>query len=631
MCGWTGYFKPNSGSEFEMRNMTSRMTDTLSHRGPDDSGVWVDAQVGIALGFRRLSIMDLSPAGHQPMLSSSARYVIVFNGEIYNFAELRTVLRLAGHAFRGGSDTEVLLAAVEEWGAEVATKKLSGMFSFALFDKKERSLFLARDPLGKKPLYYGQIGRTLLFGSELKALRQHEDFQADIDLGALSLYLRRNAVPAPVCIYKGIHQLQPGHMLAIPADAQSLPEPIPYWSLQKIAESGMANCLDVSEKEATDQLDGLLRKAVSSRMIADVPLGAFLSGGIDSSTIVALMQAQNHRPVKTFSIGFDECTFNEAQHAKQVAGHLGTDHSELYLTAADALELIPRLPDIYDEPFADMSQIPTHLLCKLARSSVAVSLSGDGGDELFAGYPRYREAERIWRALDIFPAQIRKQVATRLMLMTPNTILGNRIGSILDMCKSSTPEELYHWRVSHYKTPSDIVINGFEPPTPFTESKSWPSWSNFTERMLFLDSISYLPDDIFTKVDRASMAVGLEVRVPMVDTRVLEFAWQLPLKMKMRRGQGKWILRQVLDRYVPRTLVDRPKMGFAVPIGAWLRGPLRVWAEELLDENRLRREGYFHPQIIRQKWTQHLSAQYNWEYFLWTILMFQAWRHRWHC
>ena len=629
MCGFTGYWKNGAGGAPEMEDQIGRMTATLTHRGPDDSGVWTDAECGLALGFRRLAILDLTPAGHQPMRSASGRYVIVFNGEVYNFAELRKALDGSGHEFRGGSDTEVMLAAIEAWGLEAAVQRFTGMFAFALWDRKERSLALVRDRLGKKPLYYGWAGQTLLFGSELKALRAHRDFRAEVDRGALTLFLRHGAVPAPYCIYKGIRQLPPGCLVRIAAPDSPPPAPEPYWSLREVAERGAREPFTASPEEATGQLDTLLREAVRLRMVADVPLGAFLSGGVDSSTVVALMQAQSSRPVRTFSIGFEESGFNEAHHAKAVANHLGTDHTELCVTAAEARAVIPRLPEIYDEPFADSSQIPTFLLAQLTRKSVTVSLSGDGGDELFAGYMRYSETEDYWRNLRRIPAILRRGISRGMRLPGKGSRLGRRLRHHSDLVGIETPEALYTRFLSHWKTPAEVVLGGFEPPTVFTEPSRWPVGGGLLERMQFMDSVSYLPEDIFTKVDRASMAASLEARVPLMDHRVVEFAWSLPRALKIRGGQGKWILREVLHRYVPRALLDRPKMGFNVPIGTWLRGPLRDWAEALLDERRLRDENYFRPEPIREKWGEHLRGERDWEYYLWDVLMFQAWLGRW--
>lgn len=624
------------------------MTATLVHRGPDDSGVWVDEYAGIALGFRRLSILDLTAKGHQPMVSADGRYVLVMNGEVYNYRELRKELILAGMAFQGGSDTEVVLSAVVQWGLPAAVRRLNGMFAFAIWDRKERSLTLVRDRIGIKPLYYGWMGSVLLFGSELKALRSHPAFQCAINRDALALYMRHNYIVAPYTIYKDVRKLPPGTYLTIKAknpDKDTLP--VMYWSAKGIAEGGMAKSFKGDAEQAVEELDRILRSSVRERMIADVPLGAFLSGGFDSSLIVALMQVQSTRPVKTFTIGFSEEKFNEAPHAKAVAAHLGTDHTELYVTPRQAMDVIPRLPALYDEPFADSSQIPTFLVSELARRHVTVSLSGDGGDELFAGYDRYEYFWSQWgnrngvsavcrkpteRALSFLCTDRARSWAMRMFGLLPHDAgqwLRRRAAGMvcrLAVNTTGTPEAIYRMMLSHWQNPEDVVKGSCEPLTPVTDSRRWADLDHFTHRMMFIDLISYLPDDIMVKVDRASMGVGLEARVPFLDDhRVVEFAWRLPLDMKVRHGQSKWILRQVLDRYVPRSLMDRPKMGFGVPIDQWLRGPLRDWAEDLLNESRLRREGWFNPEPVCEKWHQHLSGKINWSYLLWDVLMFQAW------
>lgn len=630
MCGLTGYWKTGGGRAPEMQAQIERMTRTLVHRGPDDSGTWIDAECGLALGFRRLAILDLTPAGHQPMPSASGRYVIAFNGEVYNFAELRKELEARGDCFRGGSDTEVMLAAIEAWGLEAATQRFVGMFAIALWDRQERQLALVRDRLGKKPLYYGWAGQSLLFGSEPKALRAHADCGAAVDRGALTLFLRHGFVPAPYSIYQGMRQLPPGHILRLtsPAAAQTA-VPQPYWSLREVAERGARAPFAGSDQEATDRLEALLREAIRLRMVADVPLGAFLSGGVDSSVVVALMQAQSPRPVRTFSIGFAESQYDEAQYAKAVAQHLGAEHTELYVTPEHARDVIPRLPEIYDEPFADISQIPTFLLAQMARRHVTVSLSGDGGDELFAGYARYAETERYWQKLSRIPRALRGVIGGGMKAVGQGSRLGRLLARRADVLGMKTPEEFYLRNSSQWKAPAEVVLGGSEPPTVFTDPARWPAGGGFTERMQFLDASSYLSDDIFTKVDRASMAVSLEARVPLTDHRVVEFGWSLPRHLKVREDRTKWILRAVLERYVPRPLIERPKMGFGVPMGAWLRGPLRDWAETLLAERRLRDEGYFRPAPIRERWRAHLSGESEGEYYLWNVLMFQAWLDKW--
>ena len=628
----------------DFQPVIKRMTDMLVHRGPDDSGAWVDTNSGIALGFRRLSILDLSPAGHQPMFSADGRYAIVFNGEIYNFAELRTELSALGHGFRGHSDTEMMLAAVCQWGLVPAVRRFNGMFAIALWDRQERQLHLVRDRLGIKPLYYGRAGQTFLFGSELKALRAHPAFRDEIDRNALALYLRHNAIPAPYTIYTNICKLLPGTILTLSGDQlHQIPVPAPYWSAREVAEAGVARPFTGSDREAVRELDERLRLSVHERMVADVPLGAFLSGGVDSSTIVALMQAQSSRPVKTFTIGFQESGYNEAEYAREVARHLGTDHTELYVTPEQARAVIPRLPALYDEPFADSSQIPTFLISELARRHVTVSLSGDGGDELFGGYNRYSWAKKIWRTVGWIPASLRSHAAAALLRIPPASWdaalsgrfipsrwriseAGEKIRKIAESLPADSPESIYLDLVSHWKEPASIVRGAAEPPTLLTSRESWACLPDYTAWMMYMDLVTYLPDDILVKVDRASMGVSLEARVPYLDDhRVLEFAWRLPLRMKMRNAQGKWLLRQVLYQYVPRQMIERPKKGFSVPIDAWLKGPLRGWAESLLGERRLKDEGFFNPKPIRQKWQEHLTGKHNWQYHLWDILMFQAW------
>jgi asparagine synthase (glutamine-hydrolysing) len=645
MCGITGFLDLSSESTQEtFQPAIDRMMAQLVHRGPDDKGSWVDLNCGIALGFRRLAILDLSPTGHQPMFSADGRFVIVFNGEIYNFEKLRTELLPLGHIFRGHSDTEVMLAAISQWGLESAVHRFNGMFAFALWDRQERNLHLVRDRLGIKPLYYGRLGQTFLFGSELKALRAHPAFIGEINRNALALYLRHNAIPAPYTIYTNICKLLPGTILTLSGEQlHQIPAPIPYWSASKMVEAGVSEPFSGSDQEAIRNLDERLRLSISERMIADVPVGAFLSGGVDSSVIVALMQAQSRYPVKTFTIGFQESGYNEAEYAREVAHHLGTEHTELYVTPEQARTVIPRLPSLYDEPFSDSSQIPTFLISELARRHVTVSLSGDGGDELFGGYNRYSWVHKISKVSSRLPGSIRN-FSSAAMLRAPSSawdfLLSNpfipprwriseggaKIAKIAESILEDSPVAIYMDLVSHWKDPASIVCSATEPKTLLTSRDSWACLPDHTAWMMYMDLVTYLPDDILVKVDRASMGVGLEMRVPYLDDfRVMEYAWQLPMRMKIRNGQGKWILRQVLDQYVPRKLIERQKKGFGVPMDAWLRGPLRGWAESLLGEKRLKDEGFFNSRPIRQKWQEHLLGKHNWQYHLWDILMFQAW------
>jgi asparagine synthase (glutamine-hydrolysing) len=641
MCGIAGFWNPTGLHSDDAGRALAGMTAVLRHRGPDDGGTWLDAQAGVALGFRRLAIIDLTATGHQPMQSASGRFVVVFNGEIYNFRDLRRELEALGHRFRGRSDTEVLLAAVTQWGMREALQRFNGMFALALWDRETRTLHLARDRAGEKPLYFGWMGETLLFGSELKALRAHPAFRGELDRDALALFFRRGYVPSPYSIYRGIEKLKAGTLLSLRGDRRSAP--VPYWSLGEVAERGVADPFSGTAGEAVEQFDELLRDAVRLRMEADVPLGAFLSGGVDSATIVALMQAQSAQPVRTFTIGFQDPRHNEVQHAATVARHLGTQHTELYATPEDALAVIPRLPILYDEPFADTSQIPTFLVAEMTRRHVTVSLSGDAGDELFGGYRRHRLGPLIWTGIRWVPASMRRSIARA---MTPEQGAGGlartlnrmarpwtgkrslveRLRQAAQMLPADSPEALYHYMMSFWKHPAVILPGAREMLIPATDPARRPNLAGVPEHiMMYLDAVAYLSDDILVKLDRASMGVSLEARVPLLDPRVIEFAWRTPLRFKMRNRTGKWLLRQVLHRYVPRELVERPKRGFHLPIGEWLRGPLRDWAEGFLDERRLRREGILEPREIRTKWAEHLSGTTRWDYHLWTVLMFEAW------
>ncbi len=637
MCGIAGFFEPGPARPAALRIARS-MADVIAHRGPDDSGEWVDEAAGVAFGHRRLSIIDLSAAGHQPMTAASGRYVLVYNGEIYNHRDLRAELETAGAApdWRGHSDTEVVLAAFDRWGIYEALKRLNGMFALAVWDRHTQRLTLARDRLGEKPLYYGSTGGAFLFGSELKALAVHPDFRREVNREALTLFLRYTYVPAPHSIWRGIHKLPPAHYVEIGDGGRSVGEPVAYWSLRDAAERGAADPLP-DGAQLVDDLDTLLKDAVARRMEADVPLGAFLSGGIDSSLIVSLMQAQSSRPVKTFTIGFNDQGYDEAGYARQVAAHLGTDHTELYVTAEDALALVPRLPRIWDEPFSDASQIPTCLVSELTRRQVKVSLSGDGGDELFGGYSRYVLGMRLWSLGSRLPPAARRtlaalmrsrgglKIADMLMKLAPSDrrILGleDRLHKAGDAIESGSSDALYRRLVSRIQDPERLVIGGVEPAASGADA---PDFADIRQKMMFLDTLTYLPDDILAKVDRASMAVSLEARVPYLDHRVVEFAWRLPMSAKIRNGKGKHVLRQLLHRYVPQALIDRPKAGFALPLSGWLSGPLRDWAEDLLDDGRLRHEGFFDADAVRRIWTdQHrLGDQHQ---ILWSVLMFQSW------
>jgi asparagine synthase (glutamine-hydrolysing) len=600
MCGIAGVFIPGGAAEETLEQTAGVMSAAVRHRGPDGAGVWVDAAAGIALGHRRLRVVELSELGDQPMQCACGRYFGVFNGEIYNFRTLRRELESRGQQVRGGSDTEVLLAAICEWGVEGALARCVGAFALAVWDRLERRLYLARDRAGEKPLYYGRLERSFVFGSELGALEAQTEDAGAVDRIAVGLYLRFGYVPAPFSIYTRVRKLPPASIVVVNS-AGEVSAPVRYWCGET---SGTA---DIPEAEAIDQLDSLLNDAVGLQTIADVPVGAFLSGGIDSATLVALM-CRHARRVKTFTIGFEEPRYDESAYARAVARCLGTDHTEMRVTAADAMAVIPKLPAIWSEPFADASQIPTYLVSALARREVTVALSGDGGDELFGGYDRYSWATGLWRCMRVAPHGVRGRLARGIMRLP----LGDKVHKVAELLDAADPGELY----------LRLVSNWLDQPV---ERRSWVSSGPFAEWMMRRDFATYLPDDILVKVDRASMANGLESRAPFLDHRVVEFAQRLPLRFKVRNGQGKWVLRQVLDKYVPRRLVDRPKAGFAIPLRVWIRGPLREWAEELISESRLRREGFFQPEPVRRMWQEHLSGARNRTAPLWTVLAFQAW------
>ena len=641
MCGIVGVISNKKSSKI-LENIRS-MADTLHHRGPDDGGVWLNSEQNVAVGHRRLLVIDTSISGHQPMLSQCDRYVIAFNGEIYNHLELRELLKGdSNKIWQGHSDTETLLTCISEWGVERTLNALVGMFAFALWDRHKRTLTLARDRLGEKPLYYGWVNGSFLFGSELKALRSFPEFNNPINRDVLALYFQHSVIPAPYSIYQDVFKLDPGHFLVLKESSlsQKNVEVEQYWSLTNIAKKSINNPIN-DEVTAIKELDAALHKSISQQAISDVPLGAFLSGGIDSSTVVALMQSQFSRPIQTFTIGFDEDEFDESSYALAIAQHLKTDHHTFHVTANDALSVIPKLHELYDEPFSDSSQIPMHLVCQAARQHVTVALSGDAGDELFGGYNRYLYGSSVWnkikwrplflrKALDYSVRKISIETWNSFNSLLPNSYkvshLGSKAHKLVHRIKSTNDfHEFYRDIVVEWPQNIKIVLGSEKIVTKLDDADLAKFESDAEHRMMLWDSLTYLPDDILTKVDRAAMGVSLETRVPFLDPDIVELAWRLPLNMKIRNGQGKWALRQVLYKHVPRELIERPKAGFSIPIGQWLRGPLREWAESLLEVSRLQREGYLNPQIVNNTWQEHLSGKYDWTARLWSVLMFQSW------
>ena len=635
MCGIAGYL----GEVKHPIDCLTKMADAISHRGPDNMGVWSDHNPSIGFAHSRLSILDLSSAGNQPMHSSSGNYVIIFNGEIYNHKSLRSELELINQRnWLGHSDTETLLAAIEEWGLKKTLVKAKGMFAIALWDKSSNKLSLACDRIGEKPLYYGWVNDQFVFSSELKSIKVFPEFNNSIDRNSLALFLRFNSIPAPYSIYKDIFKLEPGQIVEINSQSRKL-EKYKFWSLEEVYKNGSENKFRGSSVQAINQLENILSEAVSSQMQSDVPLGAFLSGGIDSSTIVALMQSYSNSQVNTFTIGFNSKEFDESKHAEMVANHLGTNHFNKFVTEKDALDVIPNLPDIYDEPFADSSQIPTYLVSKFAKEKVTVALSGDAGDELFGGYNRYIFSQKMFKNISKTPDSIKKLMSKIMFSLSEenwNFILGrlmrNRYSNIghkihktANIVSSKSIRDLHFKLISQIQNPSDWLKDSNEYKSVFNDNEDRFKEQDSVEIMMAYDLISYLPTDILTKVDRAAMSVSLETRVPFLDPDVIQFSASIPMEFKIRNGVTKWLLREVLYKHVPKDLIERPKMGFAVPLAEWLRGPLKDWAESLLDEKRLHQEGFFNVEFVRDKWSEHISGRRNWSHQLWNVLMFQAW------
>jgi asparagine synthase (glutamine-hydrolysing) len=650
MCGIVGLFDPERGTDPDgLARQVGAMAEALTHRGPDGEGYWSDPESGLAFGHRRLAVVGLGPYGSQPMVSPDRRWVLNYNGELYNHRHLRRRLTAEGVAFRGSSDTEVLVAAVQAWGVDPALDASEGMFALAVWDRQRRELHLVRDRFGEKPLYYGWVGGRLAFASELKSLYLLPGFDTTVDRDAVALYLRHNCIPAPHTIYRGVRKLMPGQVVTVGSDARP-GRPLGvrnYWSARGAVEEARRRPLDAPPGVLADRLESVLSDSVAARMVADVPVGAFLSGGVDSSMVVALMQQHSHRPVRTYTVGFADRAFDESAEAAAVAAHLGTDHTLLQVTDHDAAEIIPRLPDIWDEPFGDVSEIPMHLVSRLARSEVTVALSGDGGDELFAGYNRHAWLDQLWRRSSMLPEPVRRTAgaalgrippgliegaARAMSALPPHTVVRNPASKVSKLSKvlaSSGPEDAYLSLVSYWDDAEAMVVGAGPTVSVASRPSEWPELSGITEQMLWLDTVGYLPDDILTKLDRAAMAVSLETRVPFLDRAVFDLAWRLPLSAKLHDGATKWLLRQVLYRHVPADLVERPKMGFGFPVGAMLRGPLRPWAEDLLSERRLATQGLLDPDPIRRAWDQHLQGRRDMALELWDVLALQAWLERW--
>jgi asparagine synthase (glutamine-hydrolysing) len=649
VCGIAGILDPTASTGADrLGAVASMMASTLVHRGPDDSGVWVDADAGVAFGHQRLAVLDLGMGGSQPMISSSGRWVMAYNGEIYNHLEVRHRLEQAGTIFRSNSDTEVLVAAVERWGIDRALEACEGMFAVALWDRRDRELHLIRDRFGEKPLYYGWLGKVFAFGSELKALSALPGFGAELNRRAVGLYLRHNCIPAPDTIWQGVRKLLPGHLVTLRSPSLGvLPEQRCYWSAADAVTRARQDPWTGSDLEMTDQVESALSDAVAARTIADVPVGAFLSGGIDSSTIVALMQRHASAPVRTFTVGFADRSFDESSEAAAVAAHLGTDHTAVHVGDAEAIDVIPHLADIWDEPFADVSQIPTYLVSRVARHDVTVSLSGDGGDELFAGYNRHAWLDRLWGRVAAVPTGARRTAGSALSSVPPGVIdraaratrllpvgwqvrnPSSKVAKLARVLAASDPEDAYRALTTHWDDTTSLVLGNEHGDMAEKRSESPVFAGGITEQMLWSDLVGYLPDDILAKVDRAAMAVSLETRVPFLDRGILDLAWRLPLDAKLRGNQTKWVLRRVLERHVPAALVERPKMGFGLPIGPWLRGVLAPWAEHLLDERRLREQGLLDPAPIRRAWDLHRTGRRDMGYELWDVLVLQSWMDRW--